>query len=150
MHKKERDLAGWFTESHSRKRWKLPRAKNRLSVMTALIAPPFVFFCTIFFVSHISYAFTTKVYKFHDFWWIISKLNFKECKVVNMRRSSCWPWPTPSLGAGQLSRPAPRVNFKECKVKTWDEAVVDCGLPPLSVSSNFLERHRERTLKSVK
>ena len=24
-------------------------------------------FCTIFFVSHISYAFTTKVYKFHDF-----------------------------------------------------------------------------------
>ena len=24
-------------------------------------------FCTIFFVSHISYAFTTKVWKFHDF-----------------------------------------------------------------------------------
>ena len=69
MHKKERDLGGWFTESRSQKRWQLPRAENRLPVTTALIfsPSPFVFFCTIFFVSHISYAFTTKDYKLNDF-----------------------------------------------------------------------------------
>ena len=69
MHKKERNVGGWFTESSSLERWKLPRAKNQLSVMTALIFFPalFVFFFTIFFVSHISYSFTTKDYKLNDF-----------------------------------------------------------------------------------
>ena len=69
MHKKERDLGGWFSESSSRKRWQLPRAENRLSVTTAQIFFLLFlsFFCTIFFVSHISYAFMTKVYKFHQF-----------------------------------------------------------------------------------
>ena len=51
------------------KKVEITKNQNRLSVMTALILSPLFlsFFCTIFFVSHISYAFTIKVYKFHDF-----------------------------------------------------------------------------------
>ena len=43
-----------------------------------------------------------------------------------------------------------KLNFKKWKQKTWEEAVVDRGLPPLSMPVNFLDRPRERTLKSVK
>ena len=55
MHKKERDLGGWFTKSRSQKRWQLPRAENRLSVMIALIFSPSLFVFFLHYLICISY-----------------------------------------------------------------------------------------------